>query len=124
MLFQRPELEPGSDWMSYCGPAAALAALACRAFARFATSAAFLAGDSFFFATAFFAMAFFATGTVLTAAAFFAAHLFFKAATIAALPAALSLRFGIEGSGVAACDGDSVVPLIAAHRFCCPRAIL
>ena len=57
------------------------------------------------------------------AAAFFAAHRFFKAATIAALPAALSLRFGFEGSGVAGCDGDSVVPLIAAHRFCCPRAI-
>jgi hypothetical protein len=48
--------------MSYCAPAATLAALAARAFARFATNAAFRAGDSFVLATAFFAAGFFTVG--------------------------------------------------------------
>ena len=74
---------------------------------------------AFFTGAAFAADFFAATG----AAAFFAASLFRNAATMLALPAALSLRFGFAGSGVAGDDGDSVVPLIAAHRFCCPRAI-
>ena len=78
--------------------AVALAALAARAFARFATSAAFRAGDSFFFATAFFAAVFFcAAGFVFAAAAWTAAHLFFVASEIAFLPAALSFRFGFGG---------------------------
>jgi hypothetical protein len=46
---------------------------------------------------------------------------FFNAATIAALPAALNLRFGFENPGVAACDGESVVPLMTPHPFFCPR---
>jgi hypothetical protein len=47
---------------------------------------------TFFTGAAFFAAAFFA-------ADFFAFHLFFKAATMFALPAALSVRFGAAGSG-------------------------
>src|ERR1019366_9396050 len=45
---------------SYCAPSVTFAALAARAFARFATSAAFRAGDSFFFAISFFSAGFFA----------------------------------------------------------------
>ena len=82
--------------MSYCAPAATLAALAARAFARFATSAAFRAGDSFLFGKAFFTAAFFACF-----AAWNAAHRFLVAATIAFLPAAESFRLGFGGSGVA-----------------------
>ena len=93
----------------YCVPAVAFAALAARAFARFATSAAFRAGDSFFFAIAFFSAGFFACF-----AAWNASHLFFVAATIAALPAALILRFGF---GVSFSDGDSDWPFDSAHRF-------
>ena len=84
--------------MSYCAPAATLAALAARAFARFATSAAFRAGDSFLFGKAFFTAAFFACF-----AAWNAAHLLFVASEIAFLPAALMFRrLGFVGSGVAA----------------------
>src|ERR1035437_10786179 len=100
-----------SVWMSYCAPAATLAALAARAFARFATSAAFRAGDSFVLATAFFAAGFFACFV-----AWNAAHLFFVASEIAFRPAALILRFGFA---VAGDDGDSVWPLDSAHRFRC-----
>jgi hypothetical protein len=50
--------------------------------------------------------------------AVFPAQRFFKAATIAALPALLSFRLGFAGSDVA---GD--VPLIAAHRLVCASAI-
>jgi hypothetical protein len=58
-----------------------------------------------------------ATGFGLAVAAFFAAHRFFKAATIAALPALLSLRLGFGASGVAGAGGaDS--PRIFAHRRC------
>jgi hypothetical protein len=51
------------------------------------------------------------------ASAFFAAQRFFRAATIAALPAALSFRFGVEPT--AALDS----PFDAAHRFRCASAI-
>src|ERR1035437_8779564 len=98
-----------SVWMSYCAPAATLAALAARAFARFATSAAFRAGDSFVLATAFFAAGFFACFV-----AWNAAHLFFVASEMAFFPAALILRFGFA---VTVLDGDSASPLDAAHRF-------
>src|ERR1017187_8236307 len=98
-----------SVWMSYCAPATTLAALAARAFARFATSAAFRAGDSFVLATAFFAAGFSAFF-----AAWNAAHLFFVASEIAFLPAALILRFGFA---VTVLDGDSASPLDSAHRF-------
>jgi hypothetical protein len=69
-----------------------------------------------FFAGAFFAALleadFFATAsTVVAATAFFAAQRFFNAATIAAFPAALSVRFGFEGSGEAGAAEDS------AHRL-------
>src|ERR1022692_1781563 len=94
---------------SYRAPAVALAALAARAFARFATSAAFRAGDSFVLATAFFAAGFFACFV-----AWNAAHLFFVASEMAFLPAALILRFGFV---VTVLDGDSASPLDAAHRF-------
>ena len=90
-------------------PTVAFAALAARAFARFATSAAFRAGDSFFLAIAFFSAGFFACF-----AAWNAAHLFFVASEIAFLPAALILRFGFA---VTVLDGDSASPLDSAHRF-------
>ena len=51
------------------------------------------------------------------ALAFFAAHRFFKAATIAALPALLSFRLGFAGSGVAGAGGSGS-PRIFAHRRC------
>src|SRR5260370_12422680 len=110
---------------SYCGPAVALAALAARAFARFATSAAFRAGDSFFFATAFFAAAFFCTaGFGFAVAAFFSAHRFFNAATMFALPDLLSFRFlGFGASGVAGAGGSDS-PRILAHRSCWASFIL
>jgi hypothetical protein len=55
-----------------------------------------------FFAAIFFTAFFFATaGTTFTAAARFAAHLFFVASEMARRPAALNLRLGLEGSGVA-----------------------
>src|ERR1017187_9442983 len=96
-----------SVWMSYCAPAATLAALAARAFARFATSAAFRAGDSFVLATAFFAAGFFACFV-----AWNAAHLFFVASEMAFLPAALILHFGFA---VAVLDGDSASPRSEEH---------
>ncbi len=103
---------------SYCAPAVALAALAARAFARFATSAAFRAGDSFLFATAVLAAVFFwVAGFDLAAAAFFSAHRFFNAATMFALPALLSFRFAFGASGIAGA-GDSDSPRILAHRSC------
>ena len=98
--------------MSYCAPAATLAALAARAFARFATSAAFRAGDSFVLATAFFAAGFFACFV-----AWNAAHLFFVASEMAFLPAALILRFGFDFPGAAGA-GRSDSPRILAHRRC------
>jgi hypothetical protein len=49
---------------------------------------------------------------VFLAAAFLAAQRFFKAATIAALPAELSLRFALFAGRF-----DTSVPLIAAHLF-------
>ena len=85
-------------------------------------TAAFLAGALFFttFAGAFFTTAFLtapffvAAGFGLAVAAFFAAHRFFKAATIAALPALLSLRLGLgASSGVAGSDCF----FAEAHRF-------
>jgi hypothetical protein len=66
---------------------------------------AFLRADADFFATA---------DGALAASAFFAAHRFFKAATIAAFPALLSLRFGLAGSFVV----GSVSAWIPAHRRC------
>src|ERR1035438_1564360 len=77
--------------------AARFAALAARALARFATRAAFRAGDIFFLAGAF-AAAFCALWT--------ASHRFFVAATIAALPAALSFRFAFGAVCVAGADGS------------------
>jgi len=95
-------------------PSVFLAALAVRAFARFSTSAALRAEDNL--GAAFFATA----GAIFFAAAFFSRHRFFKAATIAALPALLSLRFG---SGVAGAGGSDS-PLILAHLAFCAIAIL
>jgi hypothetical protein len=82
---------------------ALFAARAARAFARFANNAAFRAADSFFFGVSFFAG---------FAELWIAAHRFFVAATIAALPALLSLRLG-AASGA---DG-SVAFFDSAHRF-------
>ena len=82
-----------------------------------------------FFAAAFFAADFFTDDFSATVGFDFAASARIRsqralvAAMIAALPAALNLRLDFGSSGAAAGDG-SVVPLIAAHRFCCPRAIL
>jgi hypothetical protein len=80
--------------------------------------AVFFAADflaTTFFPAAFFGAAFFAAaGFDLAASAFFAAHRFFKAATIAALPALLSLRFGFNVAGA----GGSDSPRILAHRRC------
>ena len=87
------------------------AALAARAFARFATSAAFRAGDIFLFAGALLAAGF---------AALTASQRFFVAATIAALPARLSFRFFL---GAASCADGSVVFFDAAHLFRCASAI-
>jgi hypothetical protein len=92
----------------------ALTVFFCRFFAGFVTGAAFAA---VFFTADFFA----ATGAVF--AAFVNACLFRNAVTMFALPAALNLGFAFTGSDVAGDDGDSVVPLIAAQRFFCPRAI-
>ena len=91
--------------------AARFAALAARAFARFATSAAFRAGDIFLFAGALLAAGF---------AALTASQRFFVAATIAALPARLSFRFFL---GAASCADGSVVFFDAAHLFRCASAI-
>ena len=82
-------------------------------------------GATFFVAlreafTGAFFTAFLAAGACLAAdfvAAFFAAHRFFKAATIAALPAAESFRFGFEASGATGDGSDSF--LASAHRFRC-----
>jgi len=101
--------------------AARFAALAARAFARFATRAALRAGDIFFFA-AFTEGAFTAAflTTTFFAAAFFAAHRFFKAATMFALPALLSFRLALgAGAGV---DGAATL-FDSAHRFRCASAI-
>ena len=85
--------------------AALFAALAARARAKFASNAAFRAGDIFFFA-----------GAVAAAfcALWIAAHRFFVAAMIAALPAALNLRLALgEATGV---DGPAAF-FDSAHRF-------
>src|ERR1019366_5128571 len=67
------------------------------------------------FTGAFFTAACLATtGAVFTPAAFFAAHLFFKVATIAALPALLSLRLGLGAPSGA--EGSDCF-FAAAHRF-------
>jgi hypothetical protein len=59
-----------------------------------------------FFATVFFTAAFFVrAGAAFAAAARVAAHLFFVASEIAFRPAALSLRFGFDGSGLAFAEG-------------------
>ena len=76
--------------------------------ADFLTSEAF---PAVFFEGTFFGAAFLATAGAFTAAAFFAAQRFFNAATIAAFPAALNLRFGFVGSGVTDAVED------AAHRL-------
>ena len=69
------------------------------------TTGAFLVAAAFFVAFLAFVRVgadFFATGDCnFAASAFFVAQRFFKAATIAAFPALLSLRFGLDGSGVA-----------------------
>src|ERR1700748_679993 len=52
------------------------------------------------------------------AAAFFAAHRFFRAATIAALPAALSFRLGLDVSATTPKAAGS--PLTLAHLRRCP----
>lgn len=77
----------------------------------------------FFGGAAFRAVFLAAAGAAFTAADFFAANRFRNAAKMFALPAAESLRFDLTGSGVAIDPAASVVPLMAAHRFCCPRAI-
>src|ERR1035437_359475 len=69
-------------------PLVLFAALAARAFARFASSAAFRAGDSFLLATAFFGAG---AGSL---AWWNAAHRFFCANAIRFLATALILRFG------------------------------
>jgi hypothetical protein len=80
------------------------------------------------FAADFFPAAFFRAGAGFFvaadfAAARFAAHIFFVAAMIAALPAALSFRFGFGAFAEAgACGSDS--PFILAHRSFWARAIL
>ena len=89
--------------------AARFAALAARALARFATRAAFRAGDIFFFAGAF-AAAFCALWT--------ASHRFFVAATIAARPAALSLRLALGAASSLAGAGASDSPRTFAHLRC------
>jgi hypothetical protein len=53
------------------------------------------------------------------AAARYAAQRFFVAAAIAALPAALSFRFGFGAAGAS----GATSPLAAAHPFLCPAAI-
>jgi hypothetical protein len=53
------------------------------------------------------------------AAALSATQRFFVEATMAALPAALSFRFGFDTAGVSA----AVLPLKAAHLLRCPAAI-
>ena len=96
----------------------------------FAGAVVSFAGDFFtdaFFTGAFFFAAFltaaFAEAGCAFAAAFFAAQRFFKAATIAALPALLSFRFGFAGSGVDAGAGGSDSPRIFAHLALCAMAI-
>src|ERR1035441_6476277 len=85
-------------------------------------AATFFAAFREAFTGAFFATVFLAAGVCWAlaaafAAAFFAAHRFFKAATIAALPAALSFRFGLGASGATGDGSDSF--LASAHRFRC-----
>ena len=81
--------------------------------------AVFFAADflaTAFFTAAFFGAAFFATADfALAASAFFAAQRFFKAATMFALPALLSFRFGFAGSCVVGAGGSDS-PRILAHR--------
>jgi hypothetical protein len=91
--------------------AALFAARAARAFARFATNAAFRAGDSFVLGGAFFAD---------LADSWIAAHRFFVAATIAARPALLSFRLGL---GAASGADSSVAFLDSAQRFPCASAM-
>ena len=120
-VFQRVGV--GAWLWNYAAPVVALAALAARAFARFATSAAFRAGDNFRFGAALFAAVFFcAAGFVFAAAPWTAAHLFFVASEIAFLPATLILRFGFATSVVAGASGSDS-PFSFAHLAFCPRAI-
>jgi hypothetical protein len=94
------------------------AALAARAFARFATSAAFPAGDSFRLATDFLAAAFLATaGAAFPASARTRSQRALIAPTIAALPALLSFRFGFDASDLTSAGGSDS-PRILAHRRC------
>src|SRR5262245_42352266 len=67
-----------------------------------------------------FPIAFFfkTTGCDLFAAAFLAAHRFFSAATIAALPTALSLRLPFEAAAAGV-----VAAFAPAHLFRCPAAV-
>jgi hypothetical protein len=88
------------------------------AFATLRAGAAAFTGVAFFAAT-FFTAVFFATaGTTFTAAARFAAHLFFVASEMALRPAALNLRLGLEGSGVAF---DDVLESFAGGFFAVPE---
>src|SRR5664279_4461580 len=66
----------------------------------------------------FLAVAFLAG--VAVAVAFLAAHRFLRAATIAALPAAESLRFGLAATGEARAADE---PLDTAHRLRCASAM-
>lgn len=92
-------------------------------FATVFFAATFLAGAAFFAAfadgavtAAFLAAVFLETGTAFFAA-FSLAHLFFKAATMFALPALLSVRLGFAGSGAVGAGGaDS--PRTLAHLRC------
>ncbi len=94
---------------------ARFAARAALAFTKFESSAAFLAGDILFFAGAVFVAAFSALWT--------ASQRFLVAATIAALPAALSLRF-VFGAGAVTAAGASDSPRTFAHLRCCASRIL
>jgi hypothetical protein len=90
---------------------ARFAARAALAFAKFASNAAFLAGDIFFFAAAVFVAGFCSLWT--------ASHRFLSAATIAALPALLSFRFAFGATGVTGAGaGASDSPRTFAHLRC------
>jgi hypothetical protein len=104
------DVPSGVDALLNYPAATRFAARASRAFFRLASSAAFRAGDIFFFAGAFFNAAF--------SALWIAAQRFLVAATIAALPAALSFRLGFGASGVAVGVGASDSPRTFAHRSC------
>ena len=106
--------------------AARFAALAARAFARFATIAAFRAGDIVFFGPIADGAFFEAGGAFLAPFAFapFAALAFLRWAVRIAFAAAESFRLGFAGTGVATGAEGSESPLILAHLALCPSAIL